>query len=182
MHMCVCIWQYILQNYNYKLHFQNLFIYDIPHVSIGTLATENFDVCTTCDLWNNNIQLTMGIDWRRQIYPNVIQCLTLTLVDCDCKCHSNKKLMTMQKKWPISPKGGHDDTGYEHTFADIVPCDDLRFNDMLTQFLDNQPHTIAQSYWLIEIAQQKDWHAHFEFQLMICDTAELQSAQKFHWI
>jgi hypothetical protein len=54
-------------------------------------------------------------------------------------------------------------------------CDDLRFNDMLTQSLNNQPRTIAQSYWLIEIAQQKDWHAHFEFQLMICDTPELQN-------
>jgi hypothetical protein len=29
MHRCVCIWQYILQNYNYKLHFQNLSIYHI---------------------------------------------------------------------------------------------------------------------------------------------------------
>jgi hypothetical protein len=37
MHRCVCIWRYILQNYNYKLHFQNLSIYDIPHVSVGTL-------------------------------------------------------------------------------------------------------------------------------------------------
>ncbi len=27
---------------------------------------------------------------------------------------------------------------YEHMFADIVPCDDIRFNDMLTQSLDNQ--------------------------------------------
>ncbi len=27
----VCIWLYILQNYNYKLHFQNLSIYHIPH-------------------------------------------------------------------------------------------------------------------------------------------------------
>jgi hypothetical protein len=35
MHKCVCIWWFILQNYNYKLHFQNLFIYHIPHVSIG---------------------------------------------------------------------------------------------------------------------------------------------------
>jgi hypothetical protein len=34
---------------------------------------------------------------------------------------------------------------------------------MLTQFLDNQPCTIAQFYWLIEITQQKDWHAHSEF-------------------
>ncbi len=83
--------------------------------------------------------------------------------------------MTMQNKWPISPEGGHDDAGYEHTFANIVPCDDLHFNDMLTQSLDNQPHTIAQSYWLIKIAQQKDWHAHFEFQLMICDITKLQS-------
>jgi hypothetical protein len=41
MHRCGCIWQYILQNYNYKLHFQNLSIYHIPHVFIGTLATEN---------------------------------------------------------------------------------------------------------------------------------------------
>jgi hypothetical protein len=92
MHRCVCIRQYILQNYNYKLHFQNLFIYDILHVSIGTLAAENLDVCTTYDPWDNNIQLTMVIDRRRQIYPNIVQCLTLTLVDCDRKCHSNKKL------------------------------------------------------------------------------------------
>jgi len=163
MHRCVCIWRYILQNYNYKLHFQNLFIYDILHVSIGTLATKNLDVCTTCDPWDNNIQLTMGIDRRQQIYPNVVQCLTLTLIDCDRKCHSNSKLTTTQNKWPISLGGGHDDAGYEHTFVNIIPCDDLCFNDTLTQSLDNQPRTIAQSYWLIEIVQQKDWHAHFKF-------------------
>jgi hypothetical protein len=52
MHRCVCIWRYILQNYNYKLHFQDLSIYHIPHVSTGTLATENLDVCTACDLWD----------------------------------------------------------------------------------------------------------------------------------
>ncbi len=69
----------------------------------------------------------------------------------------------MQNKWPISPKGGHDDVGYEHMFANIVPYDDLRFNDTLTQSLENQLRTIAQSYWFIEIVQQKDWHAHFEF-------------------
>jgi hypothetical protein len=68
----------------------------------------------------------------------------------------NRKLTTTQNKWPINPRGGHDDVGYEHTFVDIVFCDDLRFNDTLTQSLDNQPRTIAQSYWLIEIAQQKD--------------------------
>ncbi len=28
MHRCVCIRRYILENYNYKLHFQNL---SIPH-------------------------------------------------------------------------------------------------------------------------------------------------------
>jgi hypothetical protein len=54
--------------------------------------------------------------------------------------------MTTQNKWPINPGGGHDDAGYEHMFADIVPCDDLHFNDTLTQSLDNQPGTIAQSY------------------------------------
>jgi hypothetical protein len=51
MHRCVCIWRNILQNYDYKLHFQNLSIYHIPHVSIGTLATENLDVCTASDPW-----------------------------------------------------------------------------------------------------------------------------------
>ncbi len=81
--------------------------------------------------------------------------------------------MTMQNKWPISPEKAHDDARYEHTFVDIVPCDDIHFNDTLTQSLDNQPRTIAKSYWLIEIAQQKDWHAHFEFQLMICNSVEL---------
>jgi hypothetical protein len=79
MHMRVCIWRYILQNYNYKLHFQNLFIYHILHVFIETLAIENLDVCTVCDLWDSNIQLTMVKDRRWQIYPNVVQCLILTL-------------------------------------------------------------------------------------------------------
>ncbi len=88
----------------------------------------------------------MGIDRRGQIYPNVVECLTLTLVDCDRKCHSNWKLMTMQNKWPISPRGGHDDVRYEHTFADIVSCDDFYFNDTLTQSFDNQLCTITQSY------------------------------------
>ncbi len=58
MHRCVCIWRYILQNYNYKLHFQNLFTF------LGTLAAENFAVYTACDLWDNNIQLTMVKDRR----------------------------------------------------------------------------------------------------------------------
>jgi hypothetical protein len=64
LHRCVCIWRYILWNYNYKLHFQNLFIYHIPHVSIGTLAAENLDVCTACDPGDSNIQLTMVNDRR----------------------------------------------------------------------------------------------------------------------
>jgi hypothetical protein len=80
MHRCVCIWWYILQNYNYKLHFQNLSIYHIPHVFIGTLAAENLDVCIACDPWDSNIQLTMVKDQRWQIYP---------------KCHSNRKLTTI---------------------------------------------------------------------------------------
>jgi hypothetical protein len=70
MHRCVCIWQnYILQNYNYKLHFQNLFIYNIPHVSIRTWPLKILMFAP----WDSNIQLTMGIDQRRQIYPNVVQ-------------------------------------------------------------------------------------------------------------
>jgi predicted nicotinamide N-methyase len=40
----------------------------------------------------------------------------------------------------------HDDARYENTFVDIVPCDDLCFNDTLTQSLNNQFRTIAQSY------------------------------------
>jgi hypothetical protein len=54
--------------------------------------------------------------------------------------------MMTQNKRPISLGGGHDDVRYEHAYVDIVPCDDLCFNDMLTQSLDNQPRTIAQSY------------------------------------
>jgi hypothetical protein len=66
MHRCVCIWRYILQNYNYKLHFQNLSIYHILHVSIQTLAAENLDVCTACDPWDSNIQLLTMIKDRRR--------------------------------------------------------------------------------------------------------------------
>jgi hypothetical protein len=91
MPRCVCIWQYILQNYNYKLHFQNLSIYRIPHVFIGTLAVENLDVCTACDPWDSNIQLTMVKDQRRQIYP---------------KCHSKERIeddIDISKSWGCPP-------------------------------------------------------------------------------
>jgi hypothetical protein len=64
MHRCVCIWRYTLQNYNYKVHFQNLSTYHIPHVSMGTLAAENLDVCTACDPWGSKIQLTVVKDRR----------------------------------------------------------------------------------------------------------------------
>jgi hypothetical protein len=41
-----------------KLQLQTTFpkysIYHIPHVFIGTLAAENFDVCTACDPWDSN--------------------------------------------------------------------------------------------------------------------------------
>jgi hypothetical protein len=79
MHRCVCIWQYILQNYNYKLHFQNLSIYHILHVFIRTLAAENLDVCIACDPWDSNIQRTMVKDQRQQIYLN---CLVSELDSC----------------------------------------------------------------------------------------------------
>jgi hypothetical protein len=49
-------------------------------------------------------------------------------------------------KQMATPGSGHDDARYEHTFTDIVPYDDLLFNDTLTQSFDNQLHTIAQSY------------------------------------
>jgi hypothetical protein len=139
--MGVCIWWYILQNYNYKLHFQNLFIYHIPHVFIRrfilvevhsniytctlwanlgfnpmpnaqvcvyltvhitklhlqatfpkpfyiprsacihrALAAESLDVCTACDPWDSNIQLTMVKDWRWQIYPQ--RCSVSDLDSC----------------------------------------------------------------------------------------------------
>jgi hypothetical protein len=58
----------------------------IPHsacIHQTLLAAENLDVCTACDPWDSNIQLTMVRDRRWQIYPNiVVQWLTLTLVDC----------------------------------------------------------------------------------------------------
>ncbi len=71
MHRCMCIWRYILQNYNYKLHFLNLSIYHIPHVCSGTLAAENLDVCTACGPWDSNIQLTMVKDRRRLLPPHL---------------------------------------------------------------------------------------------------------------
>ncbi len=63
----MCTWRYILQNYNYKLHFQNLSIYHISHVFIETLAVENLDVCTACDPQDSN--MTMVKNRRRQLYP-----------------------------------------------------------------------------------------------------------------
>ncbi len=58
-----------------KLQLQTTFskpFYTILHVFIGTLAAENLDVCTACDLRDSNIQLTMVKDRRWQIYPNVV--------------------------------------------------------------------------------------------------------------
>jgi len=50
------------------------------------------------------------------------------------------------KQMANQSRRGHDDARYEHMFTDIIPCDDLCFNDMLTQSFDNQPRTITQSY------------------------------------
>ncbi len=48
-----------------------LYIPHIPHVSMETLAAENLDVCTDCDPWDSNIQLTMGKDRRRLLPPHL---------------------------------------------------------------------------------------------------------------
>jgi hypothetical protein len=63
MHRCVCIWRYILQNYNQTTFPKPLYI---PHSACihRTLAAENLDVCTACDPWDSNIQLTMEKDQR----------------------------------------------------------------------------------------------------------------------
>ncbi len=103
MHMCVCIWWYILQNYNYKLHFQNLSIYHIPHVFIGMLAAENLDVCIACDPWDNNIQLTMVKDRRQQIYPNVLVCFRALCGEYML----GLLLILISKSWGRPPGGGH---------------------------------------------------------------------------
>jgi hypothetical protein len=48
MHRCVCIWRYILQNYNYKLHFQNLSIYHILHVSKESVCSSFYWASDCC--------------------------------------------------------------------------------------------------------------------------------------
>jgi hypothetical protein len=73
--VCVYLMVHITKLQLQTTFFQNLSIYHIPHVFIGTLATKSLDVCTACDPWDSNIQLTMVKDWRWQIYPNVVQCL-----------------------------------------------------------------------------------------------------------
>ncbi len=103
MHRCVCIWQYILQNYDYKLHFQNLSIYHIPHVFIRTLAAENLDVCTACDPWDSNIQLTIVKDRRRQYIPNVLVCLQAL---CG-KYILGLLLILISKFWGCPPRARH---------------------------------------------------------------------------
>jgi hypothetical protein len=60
--------------------FPNLSIYHLSHVFIETLAAENLDVCTACDPWDSNIQLTMIKDWRQQIYPNATLNRKLTTI------------------------------------------------------------------------------------------------------
>jgi hypothetical protein len=64
MHRCVYFTVHI-QNYNYKLHFQNLSIYHISHVSIWTLAAENLDVCTACDPWLMSEIATYSWPWEK---------------------------------------------------------------------------------------------------------------------
>jgi hypothetical protein len=58
-------------------------MYHIPHVSIGTLAAENLDVCTACDPSDSNIQLTMGNDQRRQIYVGFVADIVTTRVSSE---------------------------------------------------------------------------------------------------
>jgi len=47
-HVCVYLTVHIIK-LQLQTTFQNLFIYDILHVLIGTLVVENLDVCIACD-------------------------------------------------------------------------------------------------------------------------------------
>jgi hypothetical protein len=85
-------------------------------------------------------------DQRWQIYSNIVQCLTLILVRMALQMPFEQEIDDNTKQWPNSFERGHGDVGYEHMFVNIVPYDDLHFNDMLTQSFDNQPRTITQSY------------------------------------
>jgi hypothetical protein len=92
MHRCVYLMVHIT-----KLQLQTTFpkpLY-IPHFACihGTLAAENLDVCTACDPWDSNIQLTMVNDRREQIYP---------------KCQSNRKLtmILISQSWGCPPGPG----------------------------------------------------------------------------
>jgi hypothetical protein len=62
-HVCVCIWRYILQNYNYKLHFQNLSIYHIARFFLGEFI---FIVST----WNLFFLHILTFLWKGIYGPN----------------------------------------------------------------------------------------------------------------
>jgi hypothetical protein len=66
MHRCVCIWRYILQNYNYKLHFQNLSIYHIPLSFWFCQRTAKAAKALSCCAMSARIRSCMssGIVWR----------------------------------------------------------------------------------------------------------------------
>ncbi len=61
MHRCVCIWLYILQNYKYKLHFQNLSIYHIPHVSIEAFVPKKKEIAAAGGGWG--VTEYLQLDW-----------------------------------------------------------------------------------------------------------------------
>jgi len=98
MHKCV----YVFDNTYYKITTTNYISETSLYTTFHMYPSGPWPLkilmfaCTACDPWDNNIQLTMVKDRRWQIYPNVVQCLTLILVDCHHKCHLIKKLTTTQ--------------------------------------------------------------------------------------
>jgi hypothetical protein len=65
MHRCVCVFD----GTYYKITSTNYISKTSLHTTFrmypsGPWLLKNLDVCTACDSWDNNIQLTMVKDWR----------------------------------------------------------------------------------------------------------------------
>ncbi len=60
---------------------------------MSTFRQDNFDVLWGGTVREYNIQLTMIEDWFVQVDSNLLDSLTLKLIDCHCKCQLYGELL-----------------------------------------------------------------------------------------
>ena len=138
--------------------------------------------------WTNpghsHIQLTMSKAAVMQPDTNILQCLTLRLVNSHRECNTNRKRPSWPFKWEFSVFRFERNSGYENSPVGKLSSSNWTLQQVIgMNLVENQPCSIAQPHFGIQISHEHQRHPRFEKQSMFRETRWGAKKSKFgFWI